>query len=348
MRQSSHILASAATLVIFAFCVTAKLATAEPALPPGFVELIIYEVPESTLTVGHGINDRRQVVGYFRSPPTGIHRQGFVREANGIFGGGGFGGGGAGGQFNVVTNSGCIAGSFGTDPQVDDPNHGVIFCPNGDVITFDVPGSIRTYPDGLNALGQASGYFDDSSGSHGFIRNPGFNPDDHRVCDGRGKAVQCPFITFDAPGSVGTFPGRINDRGLVTGSYNDADNNTHGFIRDAYGRFITFDVPGSVGTFPTDINNAGAVVGSFLTFDTEQDFRVHGFLHNSQGEFTIIDVPDARNTIPSGINNLGDISGAFDVGEEDGPPFVSGRPTYGFILIATPPKLVDNAQSSGE
>jgi hypothetical protein len=102
MRQSSHTLMSAIALVIFTFSVTTKLTTAEHVFPPAFVELIIYEVPESTSTVGHGINDRRQVVGYYLSPSAGEHRQGFVREANGFFGGVGFGGGGAGGQFNIV------------------------------------------------------------------------------------------------------------------------------------------------------------------------------------------------------------------------------------------------------
>jgi hypothetical protein len=63
-------------------------------------------------------------------------------------------------------------------------------------------------------------------------------------------------------------------------------------------------------------------------------------LRNSHGEFTIIDLPDVRNTIPSGIKNLGDISGAFEGGEEDGTPFVSGRLTYGAILIAAPLRLL--------
>jgi uncharacterized membrane protein YgcG len=137
MRQSSHTLTSATTLVIFAFCVTAKLTTAQAILPPEFVELIIYQVPESTLTVGHGINDQRDVVGYYQSPRTGGLRKGFLRTIFGFFfdlgsgdgfggGGGTTGGGGASGQWAMVDNSGVVTGSFGTDPQVDDPNHGFI------------------------------------------------------------------------------------------------------------------------------------------------------------------------------------------------------------------------------
>ena len=39
------------------------------------------------------------------------------------------------------------------------------------------------------------------------------------------------YTTLDAPGAVnGTFPDGINDRGQITGYYNDSDYVGHGFL----------------------------------------------------------------------------------------------------------------------
>ena len=62
--------------------------------------------------------------------------------------------------------------------------------------------------------------------------------------------------------------------GTITGSYTDANNAGHGFLRARDGTFTTFDPPGAVGTFPLAINPAGAVTGSY----TDANFVVHGFL----------------------------------------------------------------------
>ena len=75
---------------------------------------------------------------------------------------------------------------------------------------------------------------------HGFLRSPG------------GK-----FTTFEAPGADttpgsfnGTSPSSINDLGVITGSYYDANGFSHGFLRSPDGKFTTFDVPG-VGGYGT-------------------------------------------------------------------------------------------------
>ena len=84
------------------------------------------------------------------------------------------------------------------------------------------------------------------------------------------------IITFDAPGADtaandfdGTFPSSINDWGVITGSYIDANNVYHGFERSAEGRFITFEAPGADttrgsfnGTVPNGINDLGEIVGT--------------------------------------------------------------------------------------
>src|SRR5450631_3754308 len=63
------------------------------------------------------------------------------------------------------------------------------------------------------------------------------------------------IITFDAPGAgatPGSFQGTgcysdcsvlINNFGAITGTYFDANNVFHGFIRSPEGKFTTFDAP---------------------------------------------------------------------------------------------------------
>lgn len=108
--------------------------------------------------------------------------------------------------------------------------HGFLRAPWGQITTFDVPGEssfygLGCYSDcamGLNDWGAITGsYLGADNVYHGFLRNP----------DGT-------FTTFDAPhantsvGSFsGTFPVSINDQGVITGYYLDANNVNHGFLR---------------------------------------------------------------------------------------------------------------------
>lgn len=85
------------------------------------------------------------------------------------------------------------------------------------------------------------------------------------------------FITFDPPGSTGTFPSGINPAGAITGTYFDASGG-HGFLRTPHGTFTKFDVPGAAGegTFAFAINPAGAITGIY--HDASNAF--HGFLRS--------------------------------------------------------------------
>ena len=63
-------------------------------------------------------------------------------------------------------------------------------------------------------------YYDVNNVSHGFLRSP-----------------EGPTTTFEAPGADttpnsynGTFPVSINDLGVITGYYWDANNVSHGFL----------------------------------------------------------------------------------------------------------------------
>jgi hypothetical protein len=107
--------------------------------------------------------------------------------------------------------------------------HGFLRSPVGEITTFDPPGEsalygLGCYNDcaiGLNDWGAiTSSYLDANNVYHGFLRSP-----------------EGTFITFEAPGADttpndfnGTFPYSINDQGVITGYYIDANDVNHGFL----------------------------------------------------------------------------------------------------------------------
>jgi uncharacterized membrane protein len=126
------------------------------------------------------------------------------------------------------------------------------------------------------------------------------------------------FITFDAPGAgtgsgqgTGCFAGTdcsvlINNFGVITGYYLDANNVFHGFVRSPEGKFTTLDAPGADltandfnGTVPNAINDAGAITGAYYDVNNVG----HGFLRSPEGGFTSFDAPgSAGYTNPVAIN----------------------------------------------
>ena len=144
---------------------------------------------------------------------------------------------------------------------------------------------------------------------HGFLRSPG------------GK-----FTTFQAPGADttagsynGTSPSAINDLGVITGSYWDANGFSHGFLRTPDGNITTFDVPGvgGYGTTPRAINLEGVVVGVY----TDSNYTFRAFLRSPDGKFTTWIGPDACTgngsegcfgSGASNINAFGTIAGGFE------------------------------------
>jgi hypothetical protein len=130
---------------------------------------------------------------------------------------------------------GCSVGFnlFGAEAglYIDGNNvvHGFLRSPVGEITTFDPPGEsalygLGCYNDcaiGLNDWGAiTSSYLDANNVYHGFLRSP-----------------EGTFITFEAPGADttpndfnGTFPYSINDQGVITGYYIDANDVNHGFL----------------------------------------------------------------------------------------------------------------------
>jgi len=108
--------------------------------------------------------------------------------------------------------AGQIAGGY---IDAGDGAHGFLRTRDGTIVTFDVPGSVRTYVFGINPVGQIVGTYivGTYNAAHGFVRNP----------DGT-------IITIDVPGSVFTWVSDINPAGQIVGFYVDAGGVAHGFV----------------------------------------------------------------------------------------------------------------------
>src|SRR5215831_12155095 len=121
------------------------------------------------------------------------------------------------------------------------------------------------------------------------------------------------IITFDAPGAVnGTEVAGINPGGLIAGSYIDANNVFHGYVRAKDGTFTTYDAPGAgtgsgQGTFTNGINTAGAITGAV----TDSSNATHGYVRAQNGTSTNFDAPGSTFTIPESINPSGVIAGDY-------------------------------------
>jgi len=159
----------------------------------------------------------------------------------------------------------------------------------GTFITFDVPGSTClprfarcTHPTAISAAGAITGYYADAIGAmHGFLRAPGgtftnidppgstcpfffsfcFLPtainslgaitgNSFNSSSGFLRAPDGTFTTFDPSGSLYTQPNAINEEGVITGNYLDANFLAHGFLRSRDGTFTTFDAPATEATAP--------------------------------------------------------------------------------------------------
>lgn len=62
------------------------------------------------------------------------------------------------------------------------------------------------------------------------------------------------FVSFDMPGSTGTFPEGVSISGIIAGSYLDSGRLYHGFVRAADGSFKTFDPPKSQATLVLSVS----------------------------------------------------------------------------------------------
>jgi probable HAF family extracellular repeat protein len=125
--------------------------------------------------------------------------------------------------------------------------------------TFDYPDAdvFMTQAFNINDRGDIAGWFQNSAGSHGFVR------------DATGR-----FVSIDYPGAFLTRAFGINNRGVVVGYFQMARGAPAKGFTWSNGKFSVFDVPDSVGVAPQAINDTGAIAGYYRSADG----AFHGFI----------------------------------------------------------------------
>ena len=264
------------------------------------------DVPDATLTVASGINDRGQIVGLLVDTGNVVH--GFLLDK------------GVSSRIDppgatftqplAINDQGQIVGIF------EDAGGHHPWLSLGTMAPL--PQSISRAPRTLNSptstiAARSWAHFQNTEGIfHGFLLEQGV------------------FTRIEFPGAIGTEPTGINDRGQVTGLFLDAGAVIHRFLLDK-GAFTQIEIPGET-TMPfgdpreaVRINNRGQIVTNFQ--DTPEPPApgvqpVHGLLIED-GAFTQFDVPGASGTSAAGINDRGQIVGSF---------FDAGGIGHGFLL----------------
>jgi hypothetical protein len=140
--------------------------------------------------------------------------------------------------------------------------------------------------------------------------------------DLRAQNASPPIIAFDAPGAgMGAGQGTgcfgctfaINQWGTIVGTYVDANNVFHGFVRSADGKFTSFEAPGADttadsfnGTWAQGINDLGEITGYYA----DATGLTHGYVRNAFGLSKSFDAPAGEiGTTPLYINLEGAVVG---------------------------------------
>ena len=235
-------------------------------------------------------------------------------------------------------DQGQIVGTYADAGDV----HGFVY-QNGKFETVDATGLAWTILTDINNLGQISGYTSNLGGALAFVLDNGSQTDvpfqggatrafgineSGQVtvfgglgcgCNGE-AAVGFPPYT-DNPGDyqLVSYPeadrtdaSKLNNFGLVVGTYTNSDFSTHGFIYDiASDSYATLDPPyANLFHDLQSINDAGTIVGNY----TNDDFLTRGFVTDGS-TFARFDHPlGADGTFLYDINSIGQILGAYLVG----------------------------------
>lgn len=282
-----------------------------------------FEAPDADTTAGsfngtvaQGINDWGEITGYYIDKAGNAH--GFVRTPWGAYT-----------SFDTpdsnfltipvfVSDEGAVVG-YTLDASY--LFHAFLRQPNGQVVDFVGPASC-TGGTPANCFGseatfvdlqdRAVGNFMDNTAnlvSHGLLRGP----------DGK-------LTVFDAPGA-GTGAGQgtgcpgcnmgVNHQGAIAGTFTDANNVFHGFLRAPDGKFTIFDAVGAgTGMFqgtgcysdcPVGLNDSGVITGSYW----DSNYVQHGFLRSPEGTVQTIDPAGSVGTQPEAINDSGTVVGYY-------------------------------------
>lgn len=169
----------------------------------------------------------------------------------------------------------------------------------------DVPGSIETYPVGLNAEGEMVGYYATAGYVfHGFV------------------FYKNKVTTFDYPGATATQPYGVNKSGLIVGSYTDSKGKRHGFSLDSKTKkFTAINLAGSYYTTITGVNDNGVMVGNGLNSSFAQIVFTY-----ANGTFTTI-INNGSSPVPVAINNSGVVAGYNDLNNPTAWQYANGTVT---------------------
>jgi hypothetical protein len=159
---------------------------------------------------------------------------------------------------------------------------------------YTFPGTVATYTGSVNKSGHmVGGYGPD------FVQDL---PSDHAFVLKNNK-----FTTIDYPGAGWNEANRINDAGVIVGTYGASyeSSDEHGF-KLVGTTYTSIDYPGATGTGTTAINKKGEIVGFYFPVSSPEYAQAYLL---SGGIFTSISFPGALSTIAWDINNSGEIVG---------------------------------------
>jgi hypothetical protein len=262
-------------------------------------EVITFAVAGSALTAPVAINAAGEIAG--NTIDTKGNSYGFVRYANGSIATFNPGGNNPGAtEVAGINEKGTVVGDYELINTVV-PQHGFIRTVDGVITTFDVPGSDRTEPVGINAAGQVAGIY----WSHGNDFPGGF--------------------VRSADEDITTYPGvpvGINAAGYIAGwSFIPP---YQGFVRFPGGSINSLVLPG---TPDVGINEAGFIFGNygFLGPVTGSSRLLHlqVYLRSPNGTMTSFGFPGSLKTVATSMNDSNVITGAYD----------QGRDSFGFLRI---------------
>jgi probable HAF family extracellular repeat protein len=199
-----------------------------------------------------------------------------------------------------INNAGLIVGTWQDSNKV---NHGFIDLSassyGGIFASFDAPVSDvwGTYATAINDAGLVVGYYEDTSGYHGFLFNA--------------QTLQFVAAPVDYPGSAGTtMLLGVNGYGQIVGragDYNPLSLFIYNYDNGNFTDILTNCEPGALYTMPTGINNNGQIVGYYTTPAYEP---YYGFVSNDGVNCSTVSYPTGTTwTELYSINDAGQISG---------------------------------------
>jgi hypothetical protein len=249
-----------------------------------------------------GINDERQIVGYFGSGAAGHPNKGYVIPPfSHSFVDENFPGS-VQTQVTGENNRGVTVGFWSnTNMGVGkDANFGWVLV-HGQFRNASDPLAAQSALEtdqllGVNDEDVAVGFYTDANGN-----NRGY---EYNIGQGR-------FSEIAVPGVTSLTAAAINDRGDVAGAYTAANGNTDGFLL-RHGHLTDLAAPGAASTMALGVNNFDEVVGVWA----DAAGNMHGFTWTAKHGFTTVDDPHGLSngmttTTINGVNDFGQLVGFY-------------------------------------